>query len=71
MILPAIVLGSGLAAVVMRQTRAAMRRLALPPTASARHRAKGLSRAARVIGGHALRNSLVTVVTVLGLQLGH
>lgn len=33
-------------------------------------RAKGLTRR-EVIGGHALRNSLVTVVTVLGLQLGH
>jgi len=32
-------------------------------------RAKGLSER-QVIGVHALRNSLVTVVTVLGLQLG-
>ncbi|MFJ7493983.1 hypothetical protein ACIQZB_22665 [Streptomyces sp. NPDC097727] len=33
-------------------------------------RAKGLSGRA-VVGGHALRNVLVIVVTALGLQLGH
>ncbi|MEW2351032.1 ABC transporter permease [Streptomyces sp. NPDC006684] len=68
LVLPAIVLGSGLAAVVMRQTRAAMLdSLSADYTRTAR--AKGLTRR-QVIGGHALRNSLVTVVTVLGLQLG-
>ncbi|GAA1915502.1 ABC transporter permease [Streptomyces durmitorensis] len=69
MVLPAIVLGSGLAAVVMRQTRAAMLD-SLSADYVRTARAKGLSRR-EVIGGHALRNSLVTVVTVLGLQLGH
>ncbi|MEU0303865.1 ABC transporter permease [Streptomyces sp. NPDC006175] len=69
MVLPAIVLGSGLAAVVMRQTRAAMLD-SLSADYVRTARAKGLSRGS-VIGGHALRNSLVTVVTVLGLQLGH
>ncbi|MCX4768671.1 ABC transporter permease [Streptomyces sp. NBC_01285] len=69
MVLPAIVLGSGLAAVVMRQTRAAMLdSLCADYVRTAR--AKGLSKRS-VVGGHALRNSLVTVVTVLGLQLGH
>lgn len=69
MVLPAIVLGSGLAAVVMRQTRGAMLdNLSADYVRTAR--AKGLSRR-QVVGGHALRNSLVTVVTVLGLQLGH
>ncbi|MEV0603239.1 ABC transporter permease [Streptomyces sp. NPDC050315] len=69
MVLPAVVLGSGLAAVVMRQTRGAMLdNLSADYVRTAR--AKGLSRR-QVIGGHALRNSLVTVVTVLGLQLGH
>ncbi|WP_030178038.1 ABC transporter permease [Streptomyces sp. NRRL S-813] len=68
LVLPAVVLGSGLAAVVMRQTRAAMlENLSADYVRTAR--AKGLSRR-QVIGGHALRNSLVTVVTVLGLQLG-
>ncbi|MER7172179.1 ABC transporter permease [Streptomyces mesophilus] len=68
LVLPAIVLGSGLAAVVMRQTRAAMLD-ALSSDYVRTARAKGLSRRA-VIGSHALRNSLVTVITVLGLQLG-
>ncbi|MEV8564823.1 ABC transporter permease [Streptomyces sp. NPDC051322] len=69
MVLPAIVLGSGLAAVVMRQTRAAMLD-SLSADYVRTARAKGLTRR-EVVGGHALRNSLVTVVTVLGLQLGH
>ncbi|MEV7866298.1 ABC transporter permease [Streptomyces sp. NPDC088124] len=69
MVLPSIVLGSGLAAVVMRQTRAAMLD-SLSADYVRTARAKGLTRR-QVIGGHALRNSLVTVVTVLGLQLGH
>jgi peptide/nickel transport system permease protein len=69
MVLPAIVLGSGLAAVVMRQTRAAMLD-SLSADYVRTARAKGLSRR-QVIGGHALRNSLVTVVTILGLQLGN
>ncbi|WP_328320781.1 ABC transporter permease [Streptomyces sp. NBC_00388] len=68
MVLPAIVLGSGLAAVVMRQTRAAMLD-SLSADYVRTARAKGLSQR-EVIGSHALRNSLVTVVTVLGLQLG-
>lgn len=68
MVLPAIVLGSGLAAVLMRQTRAAMLD-SLSADYVRTARAKGLSRR-QVIGGHALRNSLVTVVTILGLQLG-
>lgn len=68
MILPAIVLGTGLSAVLMRQMRSAMLE-----TMSADYirtaRSKGLSERAVVLV-HALRNSLVTVVTVLGLQLG-
>lgn len=55
MVLPAIVLGSGLAAVVMRQTRAAMLdSLCADYVRTAR--AKGLSKRS-VVGGHALRNS--------------
>jgi peptide/nickel transport system permease protein len=68
MILPAIVLGTGLAAVLMRQTRAAMLN-ALGADYVRTARAKGLLEW-QVIWVHALRNSLVTVVTVLGLQLG-
>jgi peptide/nickel transport system permease protein len=68
MLLPAIVLGTGLAAVLMRQTRAAMIE-ALGTDYSRTARAKGLAEW-RVIWIHALRNSLVTVITVVGLQLG-
>ena len=68
MLLPAIVLGTGLSAVLMRQMRSAMLE-----TMSADYvrtaRSKGLSEK-QVVLVHALRNSLVTVVTVLGLQLG-
>ncbi len=68
MVLPAIVLGSGLAAVIMRQTRAAMLD-SLGADYVRTARAKGLSERS-VVGGHALRNSLITVVTVIGLQIG-
>ena len=68
MLLPAIVLGSGLSAVLMRQMRSAMLdSLAADYVRTAR--AKGLSES-RVVGVHALRNSLITVTTVIGLQLG-
>ncbi|MGH3497252.1 MAG: ABC transporter permease [Nocardioidaceae bacterium] len=68
MVMPAFVLGIGLAAVVMRQMRSAMLN-SLGADYVRTARAKGLSER-RVIGVHALRNSLTTVVTVVGLQLG-
>jgi peptide/nickel transport system permease protein len=68
MILPALVLGTGLAAVLMRQMRSAMLE-SLSADYVRTARAKGLAEW-QVIGVHAVRNSLVTVVTVLGLQLG-
>ena len=68
MIMPAAVLGIGLAAVVMRQMRSAMLE-SLGADYIRTARAKGMSEGV-VIGMHALRNSLITVVTVLGLQLG-
>jgi peptide/nickel transport system permease protein len=68
MVMPAIVLGTGLAAVIMRQTRAAMIE-ALGTDYVRTARAKGM-REWQVIWIHALRNSLITVVTVVGLQLG-
>jgi len=68
LILPASVLGVQLAAVLMRQMRSAMLE-SLSADSVRTARAKGLSER-QVIGVHALRNSLVTVVTVLGLQLG-
>lgn len=68
MLMPAVVLGTGLAAVVMRQTRSAMIE-ALASDYVRTARAKGMSEWS-VVARHALRNSLVTVTTVLGLQLG-
>jgi peptide/nickel transport system permease protein len=68
MVMPAFVLGSGLAAVVMRQMRSAMLE-SLSEDYVRTARSKGLSERA-VVGIHAFRNSLITVTTVVGLQLG-
>jgi peptide/nickel transport system permease protein len=68
MLMPAIVLGTGLSAVLMRQMRSSMLS-ALGADYVRTARAKGLSEWS-VIGKHALRNSLITVTTVVGLQLG-
>jgi peptide/nickel transport system permease protein len=68
MLLPALVLGTGFAAVLMRQTRSAMLE-SLSADYVRTARSKGLPERS-VIGVHALRNSLTTVVTILGLQLG-
>jgi peptide/nickel transport system permease protein len=67
-ILPVVILGTGLSAVIMRQTRSAMLD-ALSTDYVRTARAKGLSSRV-VIGRHALRNSLIVVVTIVGLQLG-
>ncbi|MFI0466745.1 ABC transporter permease [Saccharopolyspora sp. 5N102] len=68
LILPAVVLGSGLAAVLMRQMRSSMLD-ALGSDYVRTARAKGAGEW-RVVGIHGLRNSLITVLTILGLQLG-
>lgn len=68
MAMPAVVLGIGLAAVVMRQMRSAMLE-SLGADFVRTARAKGMSERV-VVGIHVLRNSLITVVTVVGLQLG-
>lgn len=68
LLMPAAVLGTALAAVVMRQTRSAMLE-SLSADYVRTARAKGLSRA-RVVLSHALRNSLIVVTTIVGLQLG-
>ena len=68
MVMPAIVLGTGLSAVLMRQMRSSML-ASLGADYVRTARAKGLTEAS-VIGKHALRNSLITVTTVVGLQLG-
>jgi ABC-type dipeptide/oligopeptide/nickel transport system permease component len=68
LVLPAITLGAPLAAVLARTTRASvideLRELYVLAA-----RARGVSRV-RAVLKHAFRNSLIPIVTVLGLQLG-
>jgi peptide/nickel transport system permease protein len=68
MVMPCLVLGAGFAAVLMRQMRSSML-TSLGTDYVRTARAKGLSEL-RVVGRHALRNSLITITTVMGLQLG-
>ena len=68
LVLPAVTLGGALAAILARMTRASiieeLRELYVLAA-----RARGLSKV-RAVVFHALRNSLIPVVTILGLQLG-
>jgi peptide/nickel transport system permease protein len=68
LILPAISLGAALAAILARMTRASLleelRELYVRAA-----RARGVTRA-RAVLRHALRNSLIPLVTILGLQFG-
>lgn len=68
LVLPAFVLGTVPLAVVARMTRSAMLEV-LGEDYVRTARAKGLP-AWRVVGLHALRNALIPVVTVIGLQIG-
>ena len=68
MIMPAFVLGAGLAAVLMRQTRNSMIEI-LGADYIRTAWSKGLAGRA-VIFRHAFRNGLIPVVTILGLQTG-
>lgn len=68
LVLPAVTLGAALAAVLARLTRASVIE-ELQELYVVAARARGLSRW-RAIVRHALRNSLVPVVTVIGLQFG-
>jgi len=68
LVLPAIVLGTIPLAVIARMTRSAMLEV-LSEDYVRTARAKGLP-AWRVIGLHALRNALIPVVTIIGLQVG-
>ena len=68
LVLPTIVLGTIPMAVIARQTRSAMLEV-LSEDYVRTARAKGLP-PLRVIGLHALRNALIPVVTVIGLQIG-
>ncbi|HHW77511.1 MAG TPA: ABC transporter permease subunit [Xanthomonadaceae bacterium] len=68
LLLPAIVLGTIPLAVIARMTRSALLEVIREDYIRVA-RAKGLS-PLRVIGVHALRNALIPVVTVIGLQTG-
>ena len=68
MILPAVVLGTIPLAVIVRMTRSSMLEV-LGEDYIRTARAKGLTRM-RVIVVHALRNAMLPVVTVIGLQVG-
>ncbi len=68
LILPTIVLGTIPLAVVARMTRSSMLEV-LNEDYIRTARAKGLS-SFRVIGIHGLRNAMIPVVTVIGLQVG-
>jgi peptide/nickel transport system permease protein len=67
-IMPAFVLGSGIAGVLMRHTRAAMLG-ALSQDYVRTARAKGVAESV-VVGRHALRNALVPVVTLGTIEFG-
>jgi peptide/nickel transport system permease protein/oligopeptide transport system permease protein len=67
-ILPAVALGTSSAAIIARMTRASMLEI-LHQEYITTARAKGLSERA-VIYRHALKNALIPVVTVFGLQFG-
>jgi ABC-type dipeptide/oligopeptide/nickel transport system permease component len=68
LVLPALTLGAALAAILARMTRASLLEELREPYVLAA-RAKGVSRS-RAVLHHALRNSLIPIVTILGLQFG-
>ncbi len=69
LILPSITLGLLTAGVIARQTRSSMLET-LQQDYIATARAKGLKETA-IIYRHALKNALIPVVTIVGLQFGH
>ena len=68
LVLPALTLGAALAAILARMTRASLLEELREPYVLAA-RAKGVSRR-RAVLHHAFRNSLIPIVTILGLQFG-
>jgi peptide/nickel transport system permease protein len=68
MVLPVVMLGTGLAAMVMRQMRGSMLE-ALGADYVRTARSKGLKRT-EILFRHALRNCLIPLLTLTGLQLG-
>ena len=68
LVLPAVTLGAALAAILARMTRASLLE-ELRELYVVAARARGLSRL-RAVVRHAFRNSLIPVVTIIGLQFG-
>jgi peptide/nickel transport system permease protein len=68
MLMPAFTIGTGLAAILMRQVRSALIEV-LQQEYIMTARAKGLSERFVVIG-HALKNAAIPVVTIMGQQVG-
>ncbi len=68
LVLPAVTLGAALSATTARMTRASLAD-ELGELYVRAAKGRGLS-PARVVGRHALRNGLIPVVTILGLQMG-
>jgi peptide/nickel transport system permease protein len=68
LLMPAFVLGTALAAVLMRQTRNSMIEVLAADYVRTAY-AKGLAGHAVVLR-HAIRNGLIPVITIMGLQLG-
>jgi peptide/nickel transport system permease protein len=68
LVLPALTLGSALAAILSRMIRASLLDV-LNEDYIRTAKAKGLSKI-RIIGVHALRNALLPVITLIGLQIG-
>jgi peptide/nickel transport system permease protein len=69
LVLPAVTLGLGNAAVIARLTRSSMLDV-LSQDYMRTARAKGLAES-RVLWRHALKNSLIPIVTILGLQVAY
>lgn len=68
LVLPALTLGTALAAVLSRMIRASLLEV-LNEDYIRTAKAKGLTHA-RIIGLHALRNAMLPVITLIGLQIG-
>ena len=69
LVLPAVTLGTALAAILARMTRVVACIEELRELYVLAARARGLSQA-RAVLRHAFRNSLIPVVTIIGLQFG-
>lgn len=69
MLMPTVCVGTTQAAVIMRQTRASILEVMAEDYITTA-RSKGLSEG-RVVTGHALKNALLPVITIVGVQLGN